>query len=48
MGQGLFDGDRCVGIADTLLVLIDEAKRLPLPIPDAVRAGLLAGGHRSA
>lgn len=37
IGQGLFDGDRCVGTSECVVVLIDEATRRPREIPDAVR-----------
>ena len=40
LGQGLFDGERCFGTSEALLVLIDEDTRKPRPIPDAVRAWL--------
>ena len=37
LGQGLFLGDRCVGTADTVMVIIDEATRTPSDIPPHVR-----------
>lgn len=40
MVQGLFDGERCVGIAESALVLIDEQTRKARVIPDDVRTVL--------
>lgn len=37
MGQALFVGDRCVGSAETVLVVIDEDTRKPREIPEWVR-----------
>ncbi len=37
MVQALFDGERCTGLVETQLVLIDEATRRSRPIPDSVR-----------
>jgi len=38
LGQGLFDGDRCVAVADSVMVRIDETSRNSAPIPDWARA----------
>ncbi|GAC1625161.1 MAG: thioesterase family protein [Nevskia sp.] len=46
LGQGLFDGERCFGSSEALLVLIDEQTRRPRPIPDDVRDWL--AGYRLA
>jgi acyl-CoA thioester hydrolase len=43
IGQGLFDGERCFGTAETVLVLIDEQTRRPLALPDSIRNWL--GGY---
>lgn len=40
MVQALFDGERCVGLVETVLVLIDEGSRRSRPLPDAVRTFL--------
>lgn len=40
VGQGLFDGDRCFGTSETLLVQIDATTRRPTPINDELRAWL--------
>ena len=37
IGQGLFEGDRCFGTSETVIVLIDEVTRRPQPIPDSIR-----------
>lgn len=37
MDQSLFSGDRCVGKAQTVLVMIDEETRKPREIPEWVR-----------
>lgn len=37
MGQALFNGDRCVGSAETVLVMVDEHTRRPCEIPEWVR-----------
>ena len=47
LGQGIFVGDTCVGIADSVLVLADEATRRSTPLPDAMRRRLIAGELRS-
>ncbi len=48
LGQGLFQGGRCVGVCDTVLVHTAEGR--PSPIPDALRAtltdNLLATGEQ--
>lgn len=38
VGQGLFDGDRCIGTSDTTIVLIDEQTRRPQPVPQWLRS----------
>lgn len=43
MGQALLDGERCISVAESALVLIDEDTRKPREIPDEVRQWLL--GH---
>lgn len=42
LGQGLFADARCVATARSVLVLIDETTRHATPVPDALRARLLA------
>lgn len=42
IGQGLFDGDRCFGSAESLLVMIDTETRRPTPIPEKLRARMAA------
>jgi acyl-CoA thioester hydrolase len=37
MGQALFNGDRCVGSAETVLVMVDEHTRKPCEIPEWVK-----------
>lgn len=44
LGQGLFRGTDCVATAESVIVLMDEATRRPLPIPEEMRARLLALG----
>lgn len=41
MVQGLFIGDRCVSVAESVLVMIDETTRRSADIPPAVRSLLL-------
>lgn len=41
MLQGLFVGDRCIAVGETVLVNIDTATRQSTAIPDAVKALLL-------
>lgn len=43
LGQGIFVEDRCVGIADSVLVLADEATRRSTPLPESMRRRLEAG-----
>ncbi|EME70219.1 thioesterase [Paramagnetospirillum caucaseum] len=38
LGQGVFVGDRCVAIADSVLVLADQQTRRSTPLPDDLRA----------
>jgi acyl-CoA thioesterase FadM len=38
LGQGLFESGRCVAMARSVLVLIDEASHKPRPIPESIRA----------
>lgn len=38
MVQALFDGERCTGLVETRLVLIDERTRKSRAIPDGVRS----------
>ena len=40
IGQGLFDGDRCVGRAESVMVMIDDTSHKSSPIPDWARAYL--------
>jgi acyl-CoA thioester hydrolase len=47
IGQGLFDGERCFGSAESIMVMIDETTRKPCEIPDWARARL-AGFHLNA
>jgi acyl-CoA thioester hydrolase len=42
IGSGVFDGERCVATSVTTLVVIDRNTRRPAPIPDVVRAGMMA------
>ena len=42
MAQGLFDGTRCIGVVESVLVNIDESTRKASEIPPAVRAVLQA------
>ena len=37
MGHGLFDGERCVATAESVIVSIDVASRKPCPISDSAR-----------
>jgi acyl-CoA thioester hydrolase len=41
MVQGLFDGERCFAVSESVLVLIDESTRKSREIPDQVRHWLL-------
>lgn len=40
IGQGLFDGERCFGTAECLMVMIDAQTRRPTPIDEDMRARL--------
>lgn len=40
LGQGIFDGDRCVATAENVIVLMDEATRRSAPLPPDLRARL--------
>ena len=40
IGQGLFDGERCVGSAESVMVMIDEATRKSAELPAWVRTYL--------
>jgi acyl-CoA thioester hydrolase len=40
VGQALYCGDQCVGVAESVLVLIDEESRKSRDIPDWLRAWL--------
>ena len=42
MAQGLFDGNRCIAVSESVLVMIDESIRKACMIPDAVRDLLLS------
>lgn len=42
LGQGLYEGERCVGTAETVIVLTDDSTRRSTPLPDAVRESLSA------
>ncbi len=44
VGQGLFDGERCFGSAECLMVMIDSSTRRPTPIDEGMRARL--GAYR--
>lgn len=44
--QGLFTGDICAAVAETTVVLIDNATRRPLPFPQSTRDGLAAMSYR--
>jgi acyl-CoA thioester hydrolase len=37
IGQGVFTEERCVAVAETVLVLIDEATRKSRPLPEETR-----------
>lgn len=43
LGQGLFDADRCVATAESVIVCIDPETRRSRPIPDGLRQSLLGG-----
>lgn len=47
MAQGLFAGERCIGLAESVLVLIDIATRKSRDIPAAMREALLAWSPRA-
>ncbi|RYJ03395.1 MAG: acyl-CoA thioesterase [Acetobacteraceae bacterium] len=38
--QGLYSGETCFASARSIMVVMDHATRRPIPIPDALRAGL--------
>jgi acyl-CoA thioester hydrolase len=42
MGQGLFKDGECCATAEGTCVLLDKASRRPVPLPDEVRARLVA------
>lgn len=42
LGQGVFVGDRCAAIADSVLVLADAETRRSTPLPDEMRVRLEA------
>lgn len=42
LGQGLFRGEQCVAVAESTLVLMNEATRRAISLPDALRARLQA------
>ena len=42
IGQGLFEGGRCAATSEAVSVLIDRSTDRSTPIPDAMRARLLA------
>jgi len=44
LGQGVFVEDRCVAIADSVLVLADEATRRSTPLTDDLRSRLEVRG----
>jgi acyl-CoA thioester hydrolase len=48
VGQGLFDGERCVGSAESVVVAIDPELRTPCAIPDWLRQRLLGLGANPA
>jgi acyl-CoA thioester hydrolase len=37
LGQGMFEGARCFGSCETVMVLIDDTTRRPRPIPQPMR-----------
>ncbi len=39
-GQALFVGERCVGTAESVVVMIDEVTRKPVPLPSWLRQWL--------
>ena len=43
LGQGLFDGDKCVATAESVIVCIDPESQRARPIPDGLRQSLLGG-----
>jgi acyl-CoA thioester hydrolase len=47
LGQGLFVRDRCVATARSVLVLIDETTRRPVPLPEEVRLRLARGQNNA-
>jgi acyl-CoA thioester hydrolase len=44
-GQGLFLGEVCVAVSESVAVLIDDASRKSRPLPDAARTALLHWSH---
>ncbi|MDB5971897.1 MAG: putative thioesterase [Hydrocarboniphaga sp.] len=44
MAQGLFDGERCICVAESALVVVDETTHRPREMPEPLRE-LLAGHH---
>jgi acyl-CoA thioesterase FadM len=38
--QGLYSGETCFAAARSVMVVMDHASRRPIPIPEALRAGL--------
>jgi acyl-CoA thioester hydrolase len=38
--QGLFDGDRCAALCESVIVVIDHKQRTSSPMPDRARAAL--------
>ncbi len=43
LGQGLFDGDKCVATAESVIVCTDPETHRARPIPDGLRQSLLGG-----
>jgi acyl-CoA thioester hydrolase len=40
LGQGVFDGERCIATADVISVFFDTGTGMSIPLPDAVRLAL--------
>jgi len=48
LGQGLFVDKRCVAVAETVIVLMDEQTRKSRPLPASARDELLRWSHPKA
>ena len=44
VGQGMFDGEHCVGSAESVIVVIDASSRTPCAIPNWLRERLAGVG----